>query len=196
MRQKCREEEEQEEGREIVRRVRESLYRKALDKLRERADEAWRYKSARGAVAPHSYRLRGLETAREAFGGTDVPLELWETRWRAFHQVLNTGTAQPWLRGEAQACAFCRRWAPPQQSPVPRDTAAHFVSECPVAKRLWKELSRRLGWPALERQHPETILSGLGRRRAVWMRHSVHRRGHSSSSSANGRVGRRTHGAS
>lgn len=44
------------------------------------------------------------KVAHSAFSEKRIPFSLWELRWRAFHQVLRVGAANPWLQEDQKRC--------------------------------------------------------------------------------------------
>lgn len=106
--------------------------------------------------------LRDLTYPIETFQDRRVPFRLWETRWRAFHLVLNVQGCRPWLRNTEQACVRirCQKESVAYGRETQRETVAHAVSECPAARCLWREVARALEWPDLLEQQWESIVSG------------------------------------
>lgn len=95
-------------------------------------------------------------TAAAVFQPREVPVNLWELRWRAFHQLLCVGATQPWL-------APCERACPRQccQRQPEEETVRHLVTQCPTTRVMWAHVAAMLHWPALADQHWEMVVSGL-----------------------------------
>lgn len=135
--------------------VRKELYEQAVVEALEQARKGRRLR----ASVISKYRL-DEEVAKKVFTKSkDIPFSLWETRWRAFHQVFKVGATQPWLPAEKRTCQRCRTVWTNYESP--EETIEHYVKGCPQANHLWKVLSQRLEWPELAAQNWETIVSGM-----------------------------------
>lgn len=92
------------------------------------------------------------KVAHSAFSEKRIPFNLRELRWRAFHQALRVGAANPWLQDQKRCKRLTCSGSGPTRSvgtPPLIETVAHFVQECMPAKELWRGLARAFKWPEL-----------------------------------------------